>query len=88
LKAQLDLPLGSTSLAWLMHALVSDGWDSPGDLLSQFERPLNAAISRMEVTGVNSHRANLLMLALRLRESVLLDVPPMPWHDTKDEIEA
>jgi hypothetical protein len=86
LTGELSRPLGAASLAWLILALVSDAWDSTTSFESEFESPLCSTIFRMQVTQSSPHRENLLLLALRMRESLLLDIPPMQWKDIKDAI--
>ncbi len=86
LRDQLNRPLGSVSLAWLIHALVSGAWDSTGDLASEFQQPIKSAISLMAITGSSPHRQNLLLLAARTRESVLLDMPPVPWKGIRERL--
>lgn len=84
LRGELNRPLGAASLAWLIHALVASEGDSTKDFESELAQPLCRAISRMQMTEPSAHRENLLLLAVRMRESLLLDIPPMSLGGIKE----
>ncbi|MEZ6137327.1 MAG: hypothetical protein R3C53_20760 [Pirellulaceae bacterium] len=84
LTSEIQHPLAAISAAWAVHALVSNTWEVPPAQLDELSAPwlqlLKTAITRSEVTGQHPHRANLLLLALRLRQSPILDLPEWPLH--------
>ncbi len=71
------------SLAWLIHAIVSDGAGLGQPPVDACERAATETIARAEKIGSHAYRENLLMLALRMRESVLLDLPTQPYGDQR-----
>ena len=85
LRGELLRPLGSVSLAWLIHALASAQSESTSDAMDRVDKPLREAISRTQITNPSAHRENLLLLATRIDQSPLLDLPATQWNNLKDE---
>ncbi len=74
LQRELNRPLGATSLAWTVLALVSANAQADTSLL-EFHWPIGEVIKRSERVPAPSHHNNLILLAMLGDRSPLLDAP-------------
>ncbi len=85
LRHELTRPMAATSLAWTLQAVVAAEPYYPPGQPTDLQSPFQAAIERLDAQPENPHRANLLLIAGRLRESPLLALPPFELGPFTDE---
>jgi hypothetical protein len=74
LRSEIHRPIAAISLAWAIHALTSASIDNEDPSGLDFRAPLRSAIERLQVTGDNPHRQNMLLLSANAEKSPLLDL--------------